>query len=66
MPDHQSESVWSQISMEAIAGPMTWAKLKHIFPEHTTWGEWQKAHPDTLLLSEKTGFAREDNRDPYW
>jgi len=65
MYDHQSESLWSQISMEAIAGPMTGAKMTHIFLEHTTWGEWRRAHPATQVLSTKTGFFRDYNRDPY-
>jgi hypothetical protein len=65
MYDHQSESLWSQISMESIAGPMTGATLKHIFLEHTTWGEWRRAHPATLVLSTKTGFSRNYQRDPY-
>lgn len=65
MYDHQSESLWSQISMEAIAGSMTGTKLPHIFLEHTTWGEWRRAHPATLVLSTKTGFSRDYTRDPY-
>lgn len=65
MYDHQTESLWSQISMEAIAGPMTGSKLPHIFLEHTTWGDWRKAYPATLVLSTKTGFSRDYLRDPY-
>ena len=65
MYDHQSESLWSQISMEAIAGSMTGATLTHIFLEHTTWEEWRRAHPATLVLSTKTGYSRNYQRDPY-
>jgi len=65
MYDHQSQSLWSQISMQAIAGPMTGAKLTHIFLEHTTWGAWRRAHPNSEVLSTKTGFVRDYNRDPY-
>jgi len=65
MYDHQTESLWSQISMEAIAGPMTGAKLKHIFLEHTTWSGWRAAHPTTLVLSTNTGHLRNYGRDPY-
>ncbi len=65
MYDHQTESLWSQISMEAIAGPMTGKKLKHIFLAHTTWGEWQAAHPTTLVLSTNTGHLLNYDRDPY-
>ncbi|MBS3760967.1 DUF3179 domain-containing protein [Halodesulfurarchaeum sp.] len=31
----------------------------------TTWDRWSRKHPDTLVLSEDTGFARNYNRDPY-
>ena len=65
MYDYQSESLWSQISMEAIAGPMTGSTLPHIFLDHTTWGEWQRVHPNTLVLSTKTGVVRDYQRDPY-
>jgi hypothetical protein len=65
MYDHQTQSLWSQISMEAVAGPMTGVKLTHIFLEHTTWAEWRRDHPNTLVLSRKTGYFRDYDRDPY-
>ncbi|NKB81753.1 MAG: DUF3179 domain-containing protein [Nitrospirales bacterium] len=65
MYDHQTESLWSQISMEAIAGSMTGTKLHHLFLEHTTWSEWQQRYPGTLVLSTKTGHHRDYDRDPY-
>lgn len=65
MYDHQTESLWSQIAMEAVAGPQTGAKLTHLFLEHTTWGEWRAQHPTTIVLSTKTGHMRDYNRDPY-
>ena len=65
MYDHQTESLWSQISMEAIAGSMTGSRLTHVFLEHTSWGEWRRTHPHTLVLSDKTGYLRDYNRDPY-
>jgi len=65
MYDHQSESLWSQISMEAIVGTMVGTTLKPIFLEHTTWREWRRTHPTTQVLSTKTGFVRDYQRDPY-
>ena len=65
MYDHQTESLWSQISMDAIAGPMTGTKLTHLYLAHTTWGEWRAEHPATLVLSTKTGHFRDYDRDPY-
>ncbi len=63
--DHKTESLWSQIKSEAVAGPMTGAKLKLISSTHTTWKRWRKLHPKTLVLSNKTGFRRDYDRDPY-
>ncbi|MBI3810350.1 MAG: DUF3179 domain-containing protein [Nitrospirae bacterium] len=65
MYDHQTQSLWSQISMEAVAGPLTGAKLKPVFLTHTTWEEWRGEHPATLVLSTQTGYSRDYNRDPY-
>ncbi len=66
MYDHQTESLWSQIDMEAVAGPMMGTKLTPTFLDHTTWGEWRARHPTTLVLSTKTGsFFRDYDREPY-
>jgi hypothetical protein len=65
MYDHQTESLWSQISMEAITGLLTGTKLQPVFLEHTTWQEWRAAHPATLVLSKDTGHRRDYDRDPY-
>ena len=65
MYDHQTESLWSQIAMQAVTGPSLGQHLEPIFLEHTTWSAWQKRHPQTLVLSRQTGFTRDYSRDPY-
>jgi hypothetical protein len=65
MYDHQTESLWSQVGMHAVAGPLTGKKLSPIVLDHTTWGEWRTAHPSTVVLSTKTGSFRNYDRDPY-
>lgn len=65
MYDHQTESLWSQIGMHAVAGPLTDQRLTPIFLEYTTWAEWRAAHPSTLVLSTKTGSFRSYDRAPY-
>lgn len=65
MYDHQTESLWSQITAEAVTGPMTGTRLRPIFMIHTTWGEWRQKHPDTQVLSTDTGYLRDYSRDPY-
>ena len=65
MYDHQTESLWSQIAMQAVTGKSLGQHLEPIFLEHTTWSAWRKRHPDTLVLSRETGFTRDYSRDPY-
>ena len=65
MYDHQTESLWLQIGMRAVAGPLTGERLTPIFLEHTTWADWRAAHPATLVLSTKTGSFRNYDHDPY-
>lgn len=65
MYDHQTESLWSQLAMESVAGLLTGEGLSHIFLDHTTWEVWRKAHPETKVLSSETGYQRDYQRDPY-
>ena len=63
--DRQTESLWSQMIGTAIAGPQKGAKLEPIPTSHTSWADWLARHPETLVLSEETGHARDYQRDPY-
>jgi hypothetical protein len=65
MYDKSTESLWSQLGGEAIAGPMTGARLEALPSVETTWGEWRREHPDTRVLSTNTGFQREYGKNPY-
>ena len=63
--DRQTESLWSQMMSQAVSGPMKGERLKKQPLVHTSWSEWLAEHPDTQLLSRKTGFSRDYSRDPY-
>lgn len=63
--DKQTESLWSQVLGTAIVGPQKNAKLKRIPTSHTSWADWSERYPETLVLSEETGHARNYQRDPY-
>jgi len=63
--DRQSQSLWSQLLAKAVAGPLKGTQLRLIPLVHTTWGEWRRAHPNTLVLSTDTGYVRDYDRDPY-
>lgn len=65
MYDHQTESLWLQVKRRAVTGPMNGTKLKTFPSAITTWKKWKKKHPDTTVLSFKTGYSRDYSRDPY-
>jgi hypothetical protein len=65
MYDHQTESLWSQIRAAAVTGPLTGTQLKLLSSTQTTWEQWKKKYPGSLVLSEKTGYRRDYDRDPY-
>lgn len=63
--DRQTESLWSQVMSTAVSGPKKGQKLRRIAAQHTDWKTWQVTHPDTKVLSQRTGHAREYQRTPY-
>lgn len=63
--DRKTDSLWSQIKGEAVTGPLMGARLKLLSSTQTSWGAWKKTHPETLVLSEDTGYQRDYDRDPY-
>jgi hypothetical protein len=55
--DRQTGSRWQQSSLEAVSGPFKGTHLK-LYPFLlTTWGEWRKLHPHTLVLKPLPGYA---------
>lgn len=48
--DHETGSVWSQPTGEAILGPRRGERVELMTSEFTTWGAWRAEHPDTLAL----------------
>ena len=65
MYDRQTESLWSQVKSEAVAGPLTGTQLEVLPSTLTTWEKWKKRHPDTEVLSRDTGYDRDYSEDPY-
>jgi hypothetical protein len=63
--DRQTESLWSQIKQEAVVGQLIGTRLQLLSSTQTTWGAWKKQHPDTFVLSVRTGYSRDYDRDPY-
>lgn len=63
--DRNTESLWSQILGVSVAGEQVGKTLTSIPISHTTWRDWSMKHPETRVLSDKTGFHRDYSRDPY-
>jgi len=63
--DRRTESLWSQILSQAVAGKMIGKKLRMLPLLQTSWGEWKKLYPNTQVLSQNTGFSRDYKRNPY-
>jgi len=56
--DRNTESLWSQIMAKAISGPMKGQELVPINTLRMTLRAWRNLHPETLILSNETGFSR--------
>jgi Protein of unknown function (DUF3179) len=65
MYDSQSESLWSQLKMEAVSGPDVGKKLRWLPSEHLTWKAWRAKHPGGEVLSTDTGHHRNYDGDAY-
>lgn len=63
--DRESESLWSQLMLKAISGRRRGETLTLLAATHTTWGEWQKRYPDSLLLSEASAPDVSYKHNPY-
>jgi hypothetical protein len=63
--DRETESLWSQLLMQAISGSAKGEELTPLPSVHTTWRGWLEEHPDTLVLSTHTGFDRDYEENPY-
>jgi hypothetical protein len=65
MYDRETESLWSQISAEAVTGPSLGRRLALLRSRIERFAEWKRLHPETTVLSRVTGYRRDYARSPY-
>jgi hypothetical protein len=69
MYDRATETWWPQVLATAIPGPWNESPATESLREFrlvwTTWERWSGRHPETEVLSQDTGFAKNYDRDPY-
>ena len=55
--DLETGTSWQQASGEAIDGPLKGTRLKLYPTVRTTWAEWRKRYPHTMVLKPLPGYA---------
>lgn len=65
MYDKGSNGLWPQLSLGAVTGKNAMQPLRILPSVVTTWKEWSKKYPRSLILSKNTGFVRSYDSDPY-
>jgi hypothetical protein len=61
MYDQATQSLWNTLWGSPVIGPLVEQDitLERLSIVTTTWGEWRRRHPDTLVLSLDTGHRRD-------
>lgn len=63
MYDHQTRTLWSHITGEAVQGELKGKQLKMLVgTPRITWKDWKRNHPLTKVLSVATDFRRPDRQ----
>jgi len=63
--DRRTESLFSQLMLKAVSGPLSGTEPKVVPSLTTTWDAWKARHPDTSVVSLVTGHFRDYGTDPY-
>jgi len=61
MYDHGTKSMWSTIRGAPVIGALVGKgiELQPLYVVTTTWGKWKQLHPETDVLSLRTGHTRD-------
>jgi hypothetical protein len=65
MYDRDTDSLWSQIGAEAVAGERLGQKLTLLRSRMLRWGRWRALHPGTSVIGTNTGYTRRYGSTPY-
>jgi hypothetical protein len=65
MYDRTTESLWQQLTGEAIVGDMVGQRLTFLSSSIVSFADFRQAYADGVVLSRDTGFGRSYGRNPY-
>ena len=63
--DRATDSLWSQMRVEAICGSFKSTAPVLLPVVQSTWAAWKALHPATTVVSFETGFRRNYDQYPY-
>lgn len=63
--DHQTESLWQELTGQAIVGTLTGTTLTMLNSEIAPFDVFKETYPDGKVLSRDTGYDRRYGRNPY-
>lgn len=62
--DRRTDTRWSQLRIEAVNGPLVCERPTTHMVLETSWSNWKRMYPESLVLSTETGFDRDYARPP--
>lgn len=65
MWDDSTQSLWQQVTGEAIVGEQAGKRLELLPTAIIRWSDFKENHPDGLALSDNQGFGIPYGRNPY-
>jgi hypothetical protein len=65
MYDRQTESLWPQLELRAVAGRLTGTELDPVVLSTLPWSQARETYPSAEVLSRETGFTRDYGSNPY-
>lgn len=64
MRDRQSQSMWSQVRLQAVEGAKAGTRLELLASNQMTWQEWASQYPDTTLVIDPRAPMKETSLIP--
>jgi hypothetical protein len=65
MYDRTTESLWQQLTGEAIVGDLVGQRLTFLPSSLVSFEDFRGAYPEGIVLSRDTGYSRDYGRNPY-
>jgi len=65
MYDTAYKSLWSQLGLKAVSGPLAGTDLEHLPVKIVPWSQFKSDHPQGQVISINTGHERPYEGNPY-